>query len=287
MIATLPPNQQLAAPGRWPLVGEKEPRRSDAPWTVSVEGLVTNPRRWTIEELRAMRQAERVVDIHCVTRWSKLGARFGGIELAALIEVCGPLPSARFVSFAARSERNHSTSLSLDDALGLGAFIALAYEAEPLDDAHGGPIRVVVPGRYFYKSVKWLERIEFLTEDRLGYWETEAGYHNGAEPWLEQRYIASNLDRRQLRQALAERDFSGRDFRSVDASGRDLRGLNARSSLLRDANFRRVDLAGARFDGANLSNAHLEGANLQDASFAGADVEGADFRGADLRGSGC
>jgi hypothetical protein len=232
-----------------------------------------------------MVQVERVVDIHCVTRWSKLGARFGGVELRALIEACGPLPEARFLSFVARSERNHSTSLPLADALNLGALVALTYEGSPIEEAHGGPVRVVTPGRYFYKSLKWLERIEVLAEDRLGFWEAEAGYHNGADPWREQRYIVRDIDPRILRAALESRDFRGRDFLGLDARGRDLSGLNATGALLRNADFCGAKLNTARFDSANLSNAHLEGADLREASFWGTDLEGADFSGADLRGA--
>jgi DMSO/TMAO reductase YedYZ molybdopterin-dependent catalytic subunit len=283
--STLPPNQQLAAPGRWPVVGERAPRRSDEPWRVSVSGLVAAPRTWTLDEIAAMPRVEQAVDIHCVTRWSKLGAKFSGVPLARLLDACGPLAEARFLSFVARSERGHSTSLPLAEAVGAGALVALRYEGAPLEEVHGGPVRVVMPGRYFYKSVKWLERVEVLAEDRPGYWEKEAGYHNEADPWREQRYIAPNLDRRTLGDALARRDFRAKDFRSLDATGLDLAGLDARGALLRDANFRGVNLERARFDGANLSNAHLEGANLRGASFAGADVEGADLRGADLRGA--
>jgi DMSO/TMAO reductase YedYZ molybdopterin-dependent catalytic subunit len=285
MNPPLPPNQHLAAPGKWPLVGEKAMRADDTPWTVTVSGIVRHPRTWTLDELRAMVQVERPVDIHCVTRWSKLGARFGGVELRALIEACEPLPDARFLSFVARSERNHSTSLPIADALNLGALVALTFEGEPLAESHGGPVRIVTPGRYFYKSLKWLERIDILANDQLGYWEAEAGYHNEADPWLEQRYIARDIDAKTLRKALESRDFHGRDFLGLDARNRDLSGLNASNALLRNADFRHANLSGARFDSANLSNAHLGSANLRGASFREADVEGADFSGADLRGA--
>ena len=279
----LPPNQQLAAPGRWPVVGEREPRHDDSPWTVSVSGLVRHERNWTLDEILAMPQVDRVIDIHCVTRWSRLWVRFRGVTLAQLLSHCQPLPEARYLSLVARSARSHSTSLPIQDALELDALVALTHEGEPIESIHGGPVRMVVPGRYFYKSLKWLERIEVLPEDRLGYWEAEAGYHNTADPWREERYIAPNLNRRELHAALQQRDFSGRDFRSLDARGRDLHGLNARGALLRDADFRGADLRGACFDRANLSNAHLQGSDLRGASFVSADVEGADFRGADLR----
>lgn len=288
----LPPNQQLVADGKWPVVGESAPRRSDDPWAVTVVGLVRSEREFTFEQLRQWQEhtIEQTVDIHCVTRWSKLNVRFGGIPLKTVLDECVVSTDARFVSFVARSDRNHSTSLPLEDAVSLNALIALTYEGQPLEEIHGGPVRMIVPGRYFYKSVKWLERIEILAEDRLGYWEAQTGYHNNADPFQEQRYAAPNLDRRQVRELFETKDFSGRDLRSIQAANLDLTGLNAACSGLRDADFRNAKLAGACFDGANLSNAHLQGADLRSASFRPADgqiadLEGADFRATDLRGA--
>jgi DMSO/TMAO reductase YedYZ molybdopterin-dependent catalytic subunit len=282
-VTPLPPRQQLTKPGYWPVVGERAALASGDPWKVTIGGLVGQPRCWTLEQLHALPQTVQVIDIHCVTRWSMLGAHFTGIPLMYLLGLADPKPEARYISFVARSERNHSTSLPLDEALDLEAFIALAYEGDEIPVEHGGPIRVVVPGRYFYKSVKWLTHIELLAEDQLGYWEAEAGYHNVADPWLEQRYITEGVDPDLQHLALKRRDFSGLDLRSIQAGGRNLQGLEARRAQLRDGNFRSADLAGARFDYANLSNAHLHQANLQGASFVGADVEGADFTGATLR----
>jgi DMSO/TMAO reductase YedYZ molybdopterin-dependent catalytic subunit len=281
----LPPGQQLVARGKWPIVGERTPRDDVAPWTVSVGGLVAHPGELTLADLAAMPQVQQTVDIHCVTRWSRFDTPFGGVLLADLLARCDSLPAARYVSFIARSARGHSTSLPLAEALKLKALIALRFEDAPLEPIHGGPVRVVVPERYFYKSLKWLERIELLAEDRLGYWEQEAGYHNTADPWREERYLAPQLDRLEVQRLLDARDFSGCDLRSLSAAGRDLRGLVARGALLRDADFRRANLQGADFTGANLSNAHLAEADLRGASFAGADVEGADFTSADLRGA--
>jgi DMSO/TMAO reductase YedYZ molybdopterin-dependent catalytic subunit len=286
MIAPqLPPGQQLVAPGRWPFVGERQPRADDTPWLVTIAGAVAWPRSYGLHELRALPQVERTIDIHCVTRWSKLGAHFSGVPLAEMLRAAEVQPSARFVSFVARSDRAHSTSLPLADALALDTLLALDYEDGPLPTAHGGPVRTVVPGRYFYKSLKWLERIELLTEDRLGYWEATAGYHNTADPWLQQRYIAPSLTKQQAAALIAARDFSGRDLRGISASGHGLSGLVARGALLRDADFRRCDLRGACFDGANLTNAHLEAADLRLATFRGADLEGANFTAADLGGA--
>jgi hypothetical protein len=224
-------------------------------------------------------------DIHCVTRWSRYDVQFSGVSLAALVELCQPESTARFVSFVARSERDHSSSMPLDEALAAGTMLALSVDGQPLPPEHGGPLRGVVPGKYFYKSVKWIERIDFLDTDRLGYWEAHAGYHNGADPWLEQRYIASRIDRRTAARLMASRDFSGQDLLGLDAHQRDLQGLSARGAILRNANFSEARLSGADFRTANLSNASFRGSDLRDADFSGADLEGADFASSDLRGA--
>lgn len=280
----LPPGQQLAAAGKWPLVGERSPGPG-GPWRLKVCGEVERPLDFDLAELQALPQVRQKIDIHCVTRWSMFDVPFGGVALEKLLELARPGGEARYVSFVARSPRSHSTSLALSDALGLKTLVALEAEGRPLEEMHGGPLRVVVPGRYFYKSLKWVERIELLAADRLGYWESEAGYHNGADPWLEQRFLAASLTRQQMAEAIASRDFSGRELRGIDARGRELAGLAARGALLRNADFRDCRLQQAVFDGANLSNAHFERADLRGASFAAADVEGANFAGADLRGA--
>lgn len=281
----LPPGQQWVAAGKWPLVGERAPAESNDPWEVRVCGLVRQEKSWDLGELRKLPPAERMIDIHCVTRWSKPDVAFRGVLLADLLQASKPQDAAAYVSFVARSERKHSTSLKLSTALKLVTLIAWEADGEPLATEHGGPVRVVVPGRYFYKSLKWMEKIELLAEDSLGYWEAEAGYHNEADPQFEQRYMAPNLDKQTTRKLLEARDFSGHDLRSIDCRGRNLAGLVAKAALLRDADFRQANLAGACFDGANLSNAHLEDANLQGATFRQADLEGANLTRADLRGA--
>lgn len=280
----LPPGQQLVAAAKWPVIGETAPRRDASPWTVGVYRQESPLQSFTLAELRALGAHEQAVDIHCVTRWSKLAVRFGGVRLATVLEDVGAGASSRFVSFVARSDRLHSTSLPLEAALQLDALLAFTADGQPLSEDHGGPVRVVVPGRYFYKSLKWLERIDLLDTDQPGYWESTAGYHNEADPWQEQRYLAASVNAAEARQILERRDISSRNLRGLAAAGLELSGLVARQALLRNADFRVCQLASATFDAANLSNAHFQGANLQGSSFRSADVEGADFSGADLRG---
>lgn len=281
----LPPGQQLAAPGKWPLVGERLPAPSPSLWTLEVAGLVEAPLFLTIDQLKSLPSIEITTDIHCVTRWTRLDMRFRGVLLSEILAHAKPRPSARFLSFVANSIRDHSTSLPLEDAIRLETLIAWEANGQAITAEHGGPLRTIVPGRYFYKSLKWLKRIDVLQHDRLGYWEAESGYHNEADPWREQRYAAANLNKAEVARLLAARDFSGKDLRSVELSSAQLSGLKAVKALLRDARFRHAELAGADFTQANLSNAQLFGANLQNAAFRDADVEGADFTSANLRGA--
>jgi DMSO/TMAO reductase YedYZ molybdopterin-dependent catalytic subunit len=280
----LPPGQQLVARGKWPAIGERSPAAGQDPWTLTIAGLVAEPRTFSITDLKtAFPVVERQIDIHCVTRWSKLDGLFRGLLLTDILATAFPLPASRFVSFVARSDRSHSTSLPLVDACSLGILLAFEFDGRPLAAEHGGPLRVVVPGRYFYKSLKWLERIELLADDSLGYWEQSAGYHNHADPWQEERYLAPGLSKQQMQAILDSRDISDRDMLGLEAAGRDLTGINARGATIRNANFRSCRLAGSIFEGANLSNAHFDGADLQGANFLNADVEGASFAGANLR----
>lgn len=252
---------------------------------IRVTGCVETSQAWSLEQLQRLAPTARTMDIHCVTRWSMFDMEVTGVLLAELLSICCPRSDARFVSFISYSQRRHSTSLPLDEALSLGTIIATQMAGKPIPPEHGGPIRNIVPGKYFYKSVKWLAEIELLPEDRLGYWEAESGYHNGADPWHEQRYMAPTLDKRQAARLIESRNFNGLNLRSINAAGRNLEGLEAIASQLRDADFRQAQLAGANFSRANLSNAHFEQSDLRRATFRGADLEGANFSGADLRGA--
>jgi DMSO/TMAO reductase YedYZ molybdopterin-dependent catalytic subunit len=280
----LPPNQQLVARDKWPVIGERNPAEGLRP-ELRIHGLVDSPKVWTTAELAELPQTTIQLDLHCVTRWSKFDLRFSGVLLKDLLSIAQPHANTKYISFIAHSDRRHSTSLPLTDALELNTLLATHVDGQPLPVEHGGPIRNIVPLRYLYKSVKWLAELELLPEDRLGYWEAESGYHNTADPWKEQRYLAPTLDRRAAAKLIESRDFSGHDLLSIDASQRDLNGLRARAALLRNADFRRSQLQRADFTQANLSNAHFELADLRGADFSGADLEGACFSGADLRGA--
>jgi hypothetical protein len=282
-VTGLPPGQGLIGGDRWPVVGERAPRESPFPWEVAVCGRVAHTRIWRLDRLMGWPRAHWSVDVHCVTRWSKPAMRFSGVPLAALLAPSAPDPSAAFVRFVARSDRGHDTSLPL--ALAMTALVAFEAEGAPLPPEHGGPVRVVTPGRYFYKSLKWLERIELLADNRLGFWERGPGYHDGADPWAEERYVTGSVPPELRARLIARRAVAGRDLLAVDFSGEDLAGFDARAAILRACAFRAARLTGADFTGANLSNADLTGADLTGALLTGADCEGAAFDGADLRGA--
>jgi DMSO/TMAO reductase YedYZ molybdopterin-dependent catalytic subunit len=154
-------------------------------WSLSIEGLLAQPVRWTWDELLRLPVQAFTVDIHCVTKWSKLDTRWEGVSLDTIFEHAPPAPDARFVT--AHCDGGYTTNVPLEDLTGGKAFVAYRYDGKPLAPAHGGPARLVVPHLYFWKSAKWLRRLELMPHDRLGFWE-QLGYHKYGDPWKEQRY---------------------------------------------------------------------------------------------------
>lgn len=282
-----PPNQNLIRrKEHWPVLGETEPAPLEEPWSVRLEGCVERPATWSIEALRAHPSwTERSVDIHCVTRWSKLDCRFAGPRLLDLIEEAGPAAEAESVRFVAHTERRHDTSLTLADIQRHDPIVALDYDGAPLEPIHGGPARIVTPGKYFYKSCKWIARIEIRRDHQLGYWESGPGYHDGADPWREERYVTGSVSPELREKMIKERRFGGRDLRSCVFDGEDLEGLEANGATLRNASFVGARLVRANFEKCFLVNARMMKADLRGARFSGCDVMGVDFREADLAGA--
>jgi DMSO/TMAO reductase YedYZ molybdopterin-dependent catalytic subunit len=281
----LPPHQ--IATTRWPPIGERDPEPFDErSWSLRVTGCVERPLTLTYAELAALPRVERRGTIHCVTRWSRPGTAVRGVAIETLLDAAGASPDARFVRFA--SGRGHDTTLPVLACRG-DVLVALEFEDAgrfvPVPPEHGGPVRSVVFRRYFYKSVKWLRTIELLDEDRLGFWERTAGYHNEADPWREQRYVARATDRVALAKRMAARDLAGADLLGADLAGATLAGFDLRGASMRNANLRGADLRDADLRGANVTNAVLFGANLSGARIDGIDLDGADLRRADLRGA--
>jgi DMSO/TMAO reductase YedYZ molybdopterin-dependent catalytic subunit len=154
-------------------------------YRLRVEGLVAAPLRLTLEEFLALPQARRTNDIHCVTQWSRYDNRWDGVPVTELLALARPKAEARFVSLT--SYDGYTTNLAMEDFARPENLIAHAWEGAPLERKHGGPLRLVVPHLYFWKSPKWLTRVELLREDRPGFWEVR-GYHNRGDPWMEERY---------------------------------------------------------------------------------------------------
>jgi DMSO/TMAO reductase YedYZ molybdopterin-dependent catalytic subunit len=159
------------------------PRTPLTEWTFEVSGLLGQSRVWTWEELNSLPVETVTVDIHCVTKWSKLDTTWTGVSLDVLLD--GLETSATHVM--ARSDGGYTTNLPYPDITGGRAWVATGYDGDPLHPEHGGPARLLVPHLYFWKSAKWVRGIELLAGDEPGFWE-RYGYHNYGDPWLEQRY---------------------------------------------------------------------------------------------------
>ena len=183
--ARLPPGQYLTE--KWPVLHAGDVPHVDlATWTLRIFGEVEEEVTLDYEQLRALPRTELTTDIHCVTRWSRFDAGFRGVHWRELAPLCRPKPSARFAIAHAEAGLHRRTSRSPRSRT---TTRSSGYEAdgEPLTAEHGGPLRLVDPGKYFWKSAKWLSGIELAAVDEPGFWE-RYGYHNDADPWAEQRY---------------------------------------------------------------------------------------------------
>jgi DMSO/TMAO reductase YedYZ molybdopterin-dependent catalytic subunit len=154
-------------------------------WDFRVWGEVAEPFTLKWAEFRNLPINEQTLDIHCVTRWSKLDTRWEGVAFTHIAEVAKPTAAARFVIFHA--EGGYTSNVPIETAMRPECLLAWSYDGQPLEPEHGYPLRAIVHGPYFWKSAKWLRGVEFSAEDRPGFWERN-GYHNDADPWKEQRY---------------------------------------------------------------------------------------------------
>jgi DMSO/TMAO reductase YedYZ molybdopterin-dependent catalytic subunit len=178
----LPPGQYLTED--FPVLSAgPTPRVALESWTFTIRGAVDEPHTWSWDEFRALPSETVTVDIHCVTKWSKLDTVWTGVSVDTLLG--GVETEAQYV--VAYSDGGYTTNLPLADVTGEKAWIAHTYDNEPLDPEHGGPARLLVPHLYFWKSAKWVRGLELRIDDEPGFWET-AGYHNYGDPWREQRY---------------------------------------------------------------------------------------------------
>jgi DMSO/TMAO reductase YedYZ molybdopterin-dependent catalytic subunit len=154
-------------------------------WTFTIEGEVSSPHRWSWAEFLSAPSQEFRVDIHCVTKWTKLDTRWKGVSVDTLLEHVEVGRDARFLT--AFCDGGYTTNMPLPDMLNGQAFVAYEYDGKPLAPEHGGPARLVVPHLYFWKSAKWVRGLRLTQKDRRGFWES-AGYNNHGDPWKEERY---------------------------------------------------------------------------------------------------
>ena len=181
---TVPPGQTVTSGFPVLHVGDV-PRFNPLTWRLGFYGLVENPYELSLDELRAEPSVEWRGDIHCVTRWSKKDTIWRGTSFKRLVERAQPMPEAKFV--IQHADNAYTTNLPLEAMLGDEVLVAWEFDGSALEPIHGGPVRMLVPKLYFWKSAKWINKIEFAAQDKPGFWE-QRGYHNDADPWKEQRY---------------------------------------------------------------------------------------------------
>ena len=180
----LPPGQYLTQ--RFPVlhVGDV-PTYEPGQWDLTITGLIDEPFTVDLDELRALPSVMPTFDIHCVTKWSRFDTMWTGVRIRDLFERAGVLPSATHV--IEHAEFGYTTNVPLADITTDDAIVAYAHDGAALEPIHGGPVRIVIPHLYFWKSAKWVRGLVILPEERPGFWEMY-GYHIRGDPWKEERY---------------------------------------------------------------------------------------------------
>jgi len=179
--ARIPPGQYLTH--EFPVLSfGPTPHTPLEDWTFTIVG-AGQQKTWTWEDLRALPTESITVDIHCVTRWSKLDTTWEGVSVDTLLETVEH--DAPYLE--AFSDGGYTTNLPIEDVTDGKAWVAYDYDGDPLEPEHGGPARLLVPHLYFWKSAKWVRGLRLLADDEPGFWES-LGYNNYGDPWKEQRY---------------------------------------------------------------------------------------------------
>jgi DMSO/TMAO reductase YedYZ molybdopterin-dependent catalytic subunit len=180
--ARVPPGQYVTRD--FPVLSAGPTPRTPLPeWSFTIDGAVNEPASWTWEQFLELPADTVTVDIHCVTKWSKLDTEWRGVRVQTLLDQIET--AAGYLT--AWSDGGYTTNLRLDDVVDDRAWVAYMYGGEPLESEHGGPARLLVPHLYFWKSAKWARGLTLTDDDEPGFWENY-GYHNHGDPWLEQRY---------------------------------------------------------------------------------------------------
>jgi DMSO/TMAO reductase YedYZ molybdopterin-dependent catalytic subunit len=180
----IPPGQVVTR--GWPVLhAGGVPNITKEKWSLEIHGEVENPIKINYEELLKLRTTTQVCDIHCVTTWTKFDVPWEGVRFKDLMEIVKPTPKAHFAIF--ECEQGFTTNLPLEPLYDDDVMVAFRALGEDLPAEHGGPVRMLVPKRYFYKSAKWLRGIKLTEYDEPGFWEIR-GYSNSANPWNQERY---------------------------------------------------------------------------------------------------
>ena len=181
----LPPNQ--ARTRKWPVLDAHGPPRIDlSTWTFGVSGLVRSGLSFDWKEFQVLPRVRVFADMHCVTRWSRLGNVWEGVATLEILRRAEALPEARFVVVHGY-DHEFTTNLPLEAFASEDVLLADIHDGQPISLEHGGPLRLVVPRLYAWKSAKWVKRVELVSEDEPGFWE-RAGYHDVGDPWKEERF---------------------------------------------------------------------------------------------------
>jgi DMSO/TMAO reductase YedYZ molybdopterin-dependent catalytic subunit len=176
----LPPGQSRTR--KWPVLdAHGTPEIDLAAWTFTVGGLVERPAQWTLEEFLQLPPVKVYADFHCVTRWSRLDNVWGGVATNELARIVGVKREAKFV-LAAAYDNDWTTNLPLENFLAPDALVAWSHDGRPIPPDHGGPVRLIIPQLYAWKSAKWIKGLTFLAADEAGFWE-RGGYHMRGNPW--------------------------------------------------------------------------------------------------------
>ena len=181
----LPPGQYDTGSSFPVLTAEVSPKIAAEDWTFRIDGLVEAVQTWDWKGAHALARSTYSGDIHCVTTWSKLDTSFTGVSIDPLLELAGVRPEATHV--VAWSHTGYTTNLPLEHVTGGKAWLVWDHEGRPLPPEHGGPVRMIVPHLYFWKSTKWIGGLRLMDHDEPGFWEVR-GYHMLGDPWKEQRY---------------------------------------------------------------------------------------------------
>ncbi|HKW91456.1 MAG TPA: sulfite oxidase-like oxidoreductase [Methylomirabilota bacterium] len=201
-----PPGQVLTR--KWPvLTYGLTPRFDPRTWSFRCVGLVERELGFTWEEFLALPRTEVTCDIHCVTRWSRLDNRFEGVAMREILGRLRPKPEAKYV--LVHADPDYTTNLPLAALLDDDVLLALKHDGQDLSPDHGGPLRLVVPKLYFWKSAKWVRGLEFVDVNPPGFWELN-GYHMNADPWTEERYSDQETHAMQTMRAEAARRLRSR-----------------------------------------------------------------------------